>query len=213
MTAASPLLRVLNQTYRLLLWAYPAAFRHRFGDEMRLMFRDLCRDTLAESGLMGLLLVCLHTLLDLSSSALRERLLAAGYSGAKGMDTTQFDSQVVSTFELFSKMLRHGYSVKQAMAYIAEHAPEPTATYIKQLVTDWENGAGFDGAAANLQEKLQSSHFARFIALMQRQREEGGNLADKLDAELPEMQSAVGRDGWSAGITFRSAPPDTNLKD
>ncbi len=200
----------MTRVYGLLLWAYPATFRRRFGEDMRLIFRDLCRDTLAESGKVGLLLLVLHTLLDLTTSALREQLLAIGYSGANQMDTSKFDSQVVSTFELFTKMLRAGYSVKQAMQFIADRAPEPTASYLKQMVADWDGGAGFDTAATNLQSKLQSPHFATFITLMQRQREEGGNLADKLDALLPDIKTTVGRDGWSAAIDFSDDSASNN---
>lgn len=58
--------------YRLLLCAYPAAFRHEYGDAMVQLFRDTARDAYRRRGLLGLLAVWLRTLTDFTISVIRQ---------------------------------------------------------------------------------------------------------------------------------------------
>lgn len=187
--------------YRRLLVFYPAAFRQRFGEDMAQVFRDNCRDTFHQRGFGGILRLWLRILPDLALSALKERLIDSGYTGAKPMDTTTaFNGQLVSTFEFMSRALRSGYSVKQCLELIAKHAPEPTAGEIRHALEDLQNGADFDTVLTNFQTRLNSPYLSRLIEVMLRQRQEGGNLADKLDSALVEIRPQDGRDGWSDGV-------------
>jgi hypothetical protein len=62
------------QAYRLLLWAYPAAFRRAYGADMAQLFRDCCRDAYRRRRLIGLGQLWLATLWDLGISLPREHL-------------------------------------------------------------------------------------------------------------------------------------------
>lgn len=116
------------------------------------------------------------------------------------IDTTEFDSQIVSTFEYWSKALRAGYNVKQASEFVAQNAPEPTATAFRRFLEDVEGGTPWDEAFANLQQRVPSRHLGQFVEVMLRQRKEGGNLADKIDAVRERIQAEAGTDGWSRGL-------------
>ena len=58
--------------YRLLLFAYPAPFRHEYAGQMTSLFRARCADEITASGTPGLLLLWLQVLLDTAISAPRE---------------------------------------------------------------------------------------------------------------------------------------------
>jgi hypothetical protein len=51
---AAPLVDASGRVYRLMLGAYPAAFRRRYADEMAQVFRALCREAYKGSGAGGL---------------------------------------------------------------------------------------------------------------------------------------------------------------
>jgi hypothetical protein len=59
--------------YRILLVAYPAEFRQRYGAEMAQVFRTCCRVSYNSSGARGVLRLWLPTLWDWAWSALSER--------------------------------------------------------------------------------------------------------------------------------------------
>jgi hypothetical protein len=58
--------------YRLLLAAYPAAFRNEFAEVMTQLFRDTALDGYRRHGLLGLSAVWLRTLADFTFSVFRE---------------------------------------------------------------------------------------------------------------------------------------------
>src|SRR5690606_8808215 len=62
--------------YRVLLRAYPRAFRERFAEEMALVFRDASRAALEAGGLGRLVAVWFRFLFDLLVSVVRERRAA-----------------------------------------------------------------------------------------------------------------------------------------
>jgi hypothetical protein len=62
--------------YRVLLVAYPAAFRHCYGELMVQVFRDTCRRAEQLYGLIGVLALWLPTLADLLKTAAAERLIS-----------------------------------------------------------------------------------------------------------------------------------------
>jgi hypothetical protein len=61
-----------ERVYRSLLRAYPGELRDEYGDEMVRCFRDLCREALEDGG-VGLAALWVRTLLELVSTALKER--------------------------------------------------------------------------------------------------------------------------------------------
>jgi len=65
-------IRLATRLYGLLLFAYPAPFRHEFAGPMTTMFRARCADEIESSGLAGLLLLWLQVLSDIAISAPRE---------------------------------------------------------------------------------------------------------------------------------------------
>jgi hypothetical protein len=73
MSACSRVLVLSDRTYRVLLAAYPAEFRQRYGHEMAQVFRTCCRVSYDASGVRGVLRVWLLTLGDWAWSAARER--------------------------------------------------------------------------------------------------------------------------------------------
>lgn len=58
--------------YRLLLAAYPAAFRQEYGEAMAQLFRDTALDAYRRRGLLGLSAVWLRTLADFTISVIRQ---------------------------------------------------------------------------------------------------------------------------------------------
>jgi len=62
-----------DRLYRLLLLAYPAGFRHEYGREMALVFRDLRREEQYRGGFRPLR-VWLDVLADLGRSAVEEHM-------------------------------------------------------------------------------------------------------------------------------------------
>lgn len=52
------LVALTERCYRVLLLAYPTAFRRAYAWEMSLTFRDICRETLHEEGVWGLIRLC-----------------------------------------------------------------------------------------------------------------------------------------------------------
>ena len=62
-----------ERIYRALLILYPRHFRHDFGDEMARSFRNLCEEELRRGGRTGLFKLWLYTLLELPTTAVKER--------------------------------------------------------------------------------------------------------------------------------------------
>jgi hypothetical protein len=63
-------LQLSERLYGLLLYLYPKPFRARYGQHMRLTFRDACRGAYHRDGVAGLVALWLPTLLDLFKSVL-----------------------------------------------------------------------------------------------------------------------------------------------
>ncbi|MFL7808697.1 MAG: hypothetical protein AB8I80_08710 [Anaerolineae bacterium] len=65
-----------ERTYRLLLFAYPPAYRRAYGQLMVQAYRDLCRDTVRRKGMAGLAALWFRILGDLATSAIAQHLEA-----------------------------------------------------------------------------------------------------------------------------------------
>jgi hypothetical protein len=66
-------LGVSEYLYTMLLAAYPKEFRNEYRSQMTQAFRDLCRDELERSGMVGLPRFWVRTILDLMATAFEER--------------------------------------------------------------------------------------------------------------------------------------------
>lgn len=63
---------ISNYLYRILLFAYPKAYRFEYGTQMEQLFRDLCRDSYRRKGIIGLVQLWGRVLLDTVLAALVE---------------------------------------------------------------------------------------------------------------------------------------------
>lgn len=62
-----------ERVYRALLVVYPEEFRREYGVQMAQLFRDQCREELESGGMMALVGLWFRTLVELVSTARRER--------------------------------------------------------------------------------------------------------------------------------------------
>jgi hypothetical protein len=72
MSRTSRLVELSAYLYRLLLAAYPAAFRNEYGEAMVQLFHDTARDAYRRRGFLGLTAMWLRTLVDFTISAIRQ---------------------------------------------------------------------------------------------------------------------------------------------
>lgn len=186
--------------YGLLIKGYPKIFQGDYAQEMLWCFEDMCADALKKDGNLGLIGLWLRVLPDWGMTVIKEHLQELGYRKARQMETTQFNSQLTSTLAVFSRALRDGYSVKQAFDIIAEHAPEPTKSAFKKLVKKIEEDIDVFQAFGELGKELNSNYWDHAVEIMQKQREEGGNLADRLDEVNRELYKELGDEAWAKSV-------------
>ena len=189
-----------SRIYRWLISAYPATFRAEYGAEMVWYFEDICRDTLHKKGVWAVLMLWLRLLSDWSLTVVKERLVEAGYTGAKHMNTAEFNNQYTSTLALFSRALRGGYNVKQCLEIIVRHAPEPTKSAFQKVLNQVEAGANLMDAFGTMKAGIQSAYNERMMAILSEQMVNGGNLADKLDTFNREIYPELGDAGWAKQV-------------
>ncbi len=75
------LLLLSSRLYDLLLFIYPPHFRDEYGSHMAQVFRDCGREAYRQSKTFGLLCLWISTLVDLTITALEERLASHGGPG------------------------------------------------------------------------------------------------------------------------------------
>jgi Flp pilus assembly protein TadB len=182
-----------SRVYRLLVRAYPAGFRAKYGDEMVWCFEDLCTAALRKNGVWGLVKLWLRVLPDWLVT------LVNTYRQSQGdmMNTTQFNHQFTSTLALFTRALRGGYNVKQAFELIVQHAPEPTKSTFQRMLDEVNGGKNWLEAFTQVSSSISSPYFTHVTAEMKQQLAEGGNLADRIDAVNRDIFKEVGDTGWA----------------
>jgi hypothetical protein len=80
----SPFARVLSASerlYQVLLLAYPPAYRREYGHLMAQAYRDLCRDTYRQKGMVGMVALWFRVLADLATSFIVQHLDALREGG------------------------------------------------------------------------------------------------------------------------------------
>ncbi len=80
-TPLKNVLLVAERLYRILLFAYPAAYRREYGPLMAQLFRDLCRDSYRQGGFVALLPLWSRVLADTAVTAVVEHLNALQEGG------------------------------------------------------------------------------------------------------------------------------------
>lgn len=81
MSQTSRLVELSVAVYRLLLAAYPPAFRNDYGEAMAQLFRDTAYDAYQRRGMLGLLSLYWRTLLDFTISVVRQQRETAAAAG------------------------------------------------------------------------------------------------------------------------------------
>ena len=67
-------IRTSTWFYAKLLAIYPLSFQEKYGREMLLIFRDVCRRENGRNGISGLVIFWLEVIIDLASTALQEHI-------------------------------------------------------------------------------------------------------------------------------------------
>lgn len=194
------LTRLSGVLYGWLLRAYPAGFRDEYADEMLWCFMELCSAAQQQRGQWGVVRLWLRILPDWSLTVLKQRLQQLGFQGAEAMDTTQFNAQLPSTLALFSRALRDGYNIAQALEIVANYAPEPTRSVFAQAKERLDSGVAWLDVFQQIQRDLNSTYVQQMLTVFQEQLDQGGNLADRVDALNREIYTELGDTGWAKDV-------------
>jgi hypothetical protein len=186
-----------SRIYSLLLGFYPRSFREDYAQEMLWCFEDMAHAAFKEYGAWGIARLWLRVLPDWCFTLIKEQLENIGYKGAKQMS---FNNQLTSTLALFSRALRAGYNIKQTFEIIVEHAPEPTKSRFKAMLEQVESGKSWIEAVELAKDNTNSNYGQRLLEIFKQQLEEGGNLADKLDAYNREIYPELGDEAWAKKV-------------
>jgi hypothetical protein len=203
------MIQLSSRIYRLLLRAYPAHFAAEFGEDMLWCFEAACTDRFRKSGVWGIAAYWFHILPDWALTVTKERLKQSGYEGADTMDTMQFNHQYRSMLAVFSRALRAGYNIKQAFEIIAEHAPEPTRSFAAQVLLEVDQGSNLLDAIRKASTQSGSEYPAHLVEMLEEQRANGGNFADKLDAYQNDLLPVLEDQGWAQTVDLQDGYPQS----
>jgi tight adherence protein B len=111
-------------------------------------------------------------------------LLAVGvYAlGKSGRRRKRIERQALSAMQLLASGLRAGYSVPQAIALVARHSPEPTASEFALAAQEISIGVQLADSIARLAKRTANSDYELVSIIVRVQHEVGGNLAQILDS-------------------------------
>lgn len=96
----SLVLSASERSYRLLLFVYPPAYRREYGPLMAQAYRDLCRESYRQRGIVGLISLWFRLLADLATSAFRQHLDALQAGGSIMTKKEHFLAIVAATVPL-----------------------------------------------------------------------------------------------------------------
>jgi hypothetical protein len=89
-----------ERIYRLLLVVYPPAYRREYGPLMIQAYRDLCRNSYRQRGILGLVSLWSRLLADLVTSAIRQHLDALREGGGLMTKKEHFLAIIAATMPL-----------------------------------------------------------------------------------------------------------------
>jgi tight adherence protein B len=108
--------------------------------------------------------------------------LAAYALGAGQRRRRRIETQALDAMQLLASGLRAGYSVPQAIALVARHSPEPTASEFGLAAQEVSVGVQFADAIRRLSKRTANSDYELVSIIVRVQYEVGGNLAQILDS-------------------------------
>src|SRR6185436_11678642 len=94
----------------------------------------------------------------------------------------QVEIQALGSIQLMTSGLRAGYSVPQAIALVARHSPEPTASEFALAAQEIGVGVQLADAIARLALRTANPDYNLVAIIVRVQHEVGGNLAQILDS-------------------------------
>ena len=108
---------------------------------------------------------------------------AAAYGfGASDRRRQRVEAQALNALQVLSQGLRAGYSVPQAIALVARHSPEPTASEFSLAAQEISVGVHLADAIARLAMRTANPDYNLVAIIVRVQYEVGGNLAQILDS-------------------------------
>ena len=108
--------------------------------------------------------------------------LAAYVLGARERRLRRIEAQALDAMQLLASGLRAGYSVPQAIALVARHSPEPTASEFGLAGQEISVGVQLADALRRLATRTANSDYELVAIIVRVQHEVGGNLAQILDS-------------------------------
>jgi tight adherence protein B len=136
----------------------------------------------------ALAIACICALVGLATVSPIFIVLAAltaltGYAlGARERRLGRIEAQALDAMQLLASGLRAGYSVPQAIALVARHSPEPTASEFGLAGQEISVGVQLADALRRLAKRTANSDYELVAIIVRVQYEVGGNLAQILDS-------------------------------
>jgi tight adherence protein B len=94
----------------------------------------------------------------------------------------RIEAQALNAMQLLASGLRAGYSVPQAIALVARHSPEPTASEFALAAQEISIGVQLADSIARLAQRTANPDYELVAIIVRVQHEVGGNLAQILDS-------------------------------
>jgi tight adherence protein B len=144
------------------------------------------RDNLLRGPMLALAGIC--GLVGLASFSVGWIVLAlcaglASYAlGARERRRRRIEAQALDAMQLLASGLRAGYSVPQAIALVAKHSPQPTASEFALAAQEISVGVQLADAIQRLSRRTANSDYNLVAIIVRVQHEVGGNLAQILDS-------------------------------
>jgi len=144
------------------------------------------RSSLVRGPTIALACVCgLVGLATVTPALIAAAVLAAAAAYALGTTERRcrrVEAQALNALQLLSQGLRAGYSVPQAIALVARHSPEPTASEFSLAAQEISIGVHLADAIARLALRTRNPDYNLVAIIVRVQYEVGGNLAQILDS-------------------------------
>jgi tight adherence protein B len=144
------------------------------------------RDSILRGPAMGVACICaligLATISPVSIGLAALAALAAYALGASERRRHRIEAQALDAMQLLASGLRAGYSVPQAIALVARHSPEPTASEFGLAAQEISVGVQLADAIRRLSKRTANSDYELVAIIVRVQYEVGGNLAQILDS-------------------------------
>jgi tight adherence protein B len=103
----------------------------------------------------------------------------------------EFGEQLPENLDVLASALRAGHSLANAMAVVADEAPEPSKREFRRVVTDEQLGISLDEALEVTAKRMQSVDMDQVAVLALVQREAGGNTAEVLDQVIANIRARM----------------------